>query len=60
MYWSDVHERSIHKAHLDGSDHTIFMSSASHSIGVVDGKLAIDNNCNLVYNFKNEIPAEIT
>jgi hypothetical protein len=41
VYWSDVTERSIHVAGLDGSRHRLFLSASNHSLGVVDG-LALD------------------
>ncbi len=37
VYWSDVNERTIHRAHLNGSNHQIFMNY-NHSLGIVDGK----------------------
>ena len=40
VYWSDVHERSIHVANLDGSDHHLFLT-ANESLGIVDG-MALD------------------
>ncbi len=37
VYWSDVHERSVHRANIDGTKHQIFLNY-NHSLGVVDGK----------------------
>ena len=37
VYWSDVHERTVHRANLDGSGHEVFLSN-NHSLGIVDGK----------------------
>lgn len=55
VYWSDVHERSIHKAQLDGTDHTVIMSSSTHSIGIVDGKIP-----SIIYfNFHSYIEAVV-
>ena len=40
VYWSDVSEKTIHKANLDGSKHSIFLGKL-HGLGVVDGKLQL-------------------
>uniref|UniRef100_X2AU42 HYR domain-containing protein n=1 Tax=Capitella teleta TaxID=283909 RepID=X2AU42_CAPTE len=40
VFWSDVTERTIRKAKLDGSDSEILLSF-NHSIGVVDGVLLV-------------------
>ena len=40
VYWSDVHERSIHVSNLDGSEHRLFLTS-NNSLGIVDG-MAVD------------------
>ena len=37
VYWSDVQERAIHRVHLNGEGHEVFLN-ASNGIGAVDGK----------------------
>lgn len=36
VYWSDVRERVIYRAHLDGTNKTVFLDS-TRGIGIVDG-----------------------
>lgn len=36
VYWSDVHERTVHRAKLDGTQHEVFLNY-NHSLGIVDG-----------------------
>jgi len=36
VYWSDVRQRTIHRAQLDGSNPVVLLGS-SHGVGVVDG-----------------------
>ena len=37
VYWSDLQERNIQRARLDGSDHQVVLN-ISHGIGFVDGR----------------------
>ena len=37
VYWSDVHERTVHRAKLDGTEHEVFLNY-NHSLGIVDGE----------------------
>ena len=38
MFWSDVIEKTIHRANLDGTNDIIFLDS-SNGIGIVDGEI---------------------
>ena len=50
VYWSDVHERTVHRAKLDGSQHEVFLNY-NHSLGIVDGEsfLNVKSKAHLLY-----------
>ncbi|CAD5117791.1 DgyrCDS6543 [Dimorphilus gyrociliatus] len=48
VYWSDIVERVVLRAHLSGQNREVVLTSDKHSIGIVDG-LAFDNSDKRLY-----------